>query len=421
MPNKIIDDISLAETRQRSRAYGTLLHEKAEAFDDETAAKNVNDYGLLDQWLAGSEPPERTHDHDSSLWTGTYVASQFYRWRTTGEEEALDNALKSLEGMLTLVPVTGHDPTFARTLRPHEGGTPPPDPGSFTQGAWFQGTAGYEDMDWRCCGNNDMYQGVVYSYVLALRFLPDDAEYDTYRDRIAENIVTLLENNADAQDGQFNEVNANGIAYLATGDGQYLTNYDTLFSPLLEAFVLAGNGLFYLWGITDWSGQHLETVTMLTLQHLVQELKDEGRRGIVKRGWLAGMRNTHTVRYVLWPIAAYSFGDPGPGYEDIFAEAMWGMREAVYPKDSLDVDRRVDPAWTASPIPSLFWKFDWMDGGRHQGLYGRPLFTRGTSSCFWTTSPLDVGGGPTPWRDSGADYLHAYWMARAYGLLTSND
>ncbi|MBZ0274429.1 hypothetical protein K8I61_20525 [bacterium] len=413
--NKIVDDISLTETMLRARAFGHTLGEKAAMMDAETPDKYLMEAGMIARYVIGSDPPDWLDEYDSTLWTGTYLASQAFRYQTTGEADALDNMIRALSALFICVDITDDPAIFARTVRPIEDGTPG-DP------AWIAGTGDLDGLEWRTGQNNDMAKGIEYGFLMALLTLPDDPAYDDLRDGIAARSVALVENDPELKDGSFNELIMSGIAYLATGDDTYRQRYDSLFNPAYELWVRAGNGMFYLWGISDWSGQHLNTVGMLTLQLLADAMDDAPRRALIRAGWEAGMHNTPATRYVLFPIAAYAFGDPGPGYDKIFEEAIWGLREVPYPKGWFYTDYRIDPGWCASPLPALFWKFDWLQGGRHQALYARPYFELNSSSCLWTNNPLEVGGGGVGnWIDASADYLHAYWLARRYGLLTASD
>lgn len=52
---------------------------------------------------------------NSGFWTATYVASQAYRYKVTGEAEALENLKRTLQGMLDLMRITGVPGLFARS------------------------------------------------------------------------------------------------------------------------------------------------------------------------------------------------------------------------------------------------------------------------------------------------------------------
>jgi hypothetical protein len=121
-------------------------------------------------------------------------------------------------------------------------------------------------------------------------------------------------------------------------------------------------------------------------------------------------------------VGAYAFADPPADTDDVLAEAIWGLREIPFPKQNFATDQRLDPEWCASPIPSLFWKFDWMTGGRFQGLYGNPLFERDASETYFNGGPFSVAAGASPWfGGGGADFLHAYWLGRYFGVIDETE
>ena len=421
VPNKIIDEISMTETMLRARAYSKTLGEKATLFDQDMPELFINPSGMIAQWKTGTQPPEHKADYDSSLWTGTYVASQLYRWDLTGSPEALDNALNSLDAMF-LLPDMPDDPTmFARTMRLHQEDAAPPHPVQYQHGQWYQGVDDLDWLDWQCCGNNDMLEGISYAYAAALFFLSEHPDYDQIRQKIGERSVSLLENSNVVYGSDFDLFIMLGLAYLATDDEQYRTRFDAEYSEFLQMWIRIGNGEFYVWGVSDWSGQHLNTVSMIAQHLIVMMMDDQSRMAAYESGWIWGMRLAHKIRYVLWPIAGYAFGNIEEGLSDVLAEAVWGLRETPYPKEDFDIDFRINPGWCASPLPSLFWKLDWEYGGRHQGLYAQPYFRQGSSSCFWKDGPMKVSQGESEWRHNGADYLHAYWLGRWGGLPMAED
>jgi hypothetical protein len=408
IPNKVTDSISALESERRADAFKYTLSEKAAFFEEESWQENINDQGYIVRNMAG----EFEYDYDSLLWTGTYVASQAYRYMATGNADALDRMLFSLDALVKAVEITGDPTTFARTIRTiGQGGKYP---------AWNPGSGDFAGLEWRCCGNNDMLHGITYGFTVALMALPADPAYDDLRDRMAAAAVSLVENNVDARDDLGNAVPMNWLAWKLTGDPAYYTAYDQAFNVLVQIWARAGGGMFYLYGVSDWSGQHLNTLFEMILAMITQQDSDP-RFALVEKGFETGMRLTETVRQALYVLAAYSLTDPDPDYDELFDEAIWVLRELPWPKKNLNIDMRVTESWCASPLPSLFWKFDWATGGRHQGLYGTPPFMRGSSSTVWKDNPLGVNGSENDEFDSGTDFLHAYWLAKYNGLITGDE
>ena len=410
--NKWVDEISMAESMLRARGFAPTLGDKAANFDAEMPVYYLNSLGMFSMALYNSMPLQQSESGDGLLWSGCYLGSQVFRYLTTGEPEALANWLRELDGLMLSHDIVQDPTNFARSVRPHlDDGNP----------NWIQGAAPYEAYDWLCCGNNDMIQGLYYGYTLSYIFLPDEPAYDDYRTAIAERAARLADSGQVANDGGFNEIKAHWLAYLTTGEQSYYDHFQELWSnPLLRLWAGGGDGQFYIWGITDWSGQHLDTIGHLILWFLADATADPSI-SVINDGWINGMR-ANQLTQTLWPIAAAAFVDILPGVQDVFDNAVWNMREIPYPKQALSIDKRIDPAWCPSPFPSLPWKFDWMQGGRNQGLYGVPIFGRNMHSCLWVTGPFDYNQNVSDWTDgAGADYLHAYWLGRYYGVFTPED
>ena len=411
----VLDDISLKETARRADAFRYTLDEKAALFDAWTPAYTVNEHGMIADYVLDTEPPEHAEQYDSLLWTGTYVASQAYRYAVTGEAEALENLLFSLDGIITCVEVTGDPTTFARTLR--TAGLP----GAADYPAWNPGAPGYEDLEWRCCGNNDMFSGVGYGYAAALYVLEDDPALDPYRQRMIDTTRSLLENSPVVYDNDFNRITLQWLMCALTGESAYCDAYREDWTALLQTWSRLGNGMFYLYGVSDWSGQHLNTVAHLNLMLLADLTGDAAGYRLLADGMQIGMKMTGTLSQPLYAIAVHALSDPGDAYATVLDDAIWGMRELPYPKSSLVIDNRIRADWGASPLPSLFWKLDYFEGGRHQGLYGTTAFMRNTTSCWWKDSPFWYEGGESAIENNGADYLHAYWLGRMGGVLTGEE
>lgn len=407
--DKWLDDISMAEAMLRRRAYRPTLEEKAALFDAEMPALFLNEPGFVSETLIGSSPLQQEPSYDGLLWNGCYLGSQVFRYLFTGEAEALENWLRILDAQFLAHDIPQDPTTFARTVRPH-----------IADGAkgWAQGEPPYEMYDWRDPANNDMIQGLFYAYALSWIYLPDDPLYDAYRAGIAERSARLADSCSVALDGEFNEIKANWLAWMTTGEQAYRDRYQELWSnPLLRMWVTMGNGMFYLWGVSDWSGQHLDTIGMLALWFLADATGDDSI-AVINQGWVNGMRMNAVTRQILWPIAAAALGNPPASLDEVVDEAIWGLREMPFPKQNLDVNHRIDPFWCASPIPSLFWKLDWMQGGRHQGIYSYPLFQRHVSTNYFVSNPLQYDGGESDWSNGGGpDYLHAYWLGRYFGVI----
>ncbi|MEZ0230119.1 MAG: hypothetical protein ACAI25_15965, partial [Planctomycetota bacterium] len=100
------------------------------------------------------------------------------------------------------------------------------------------------------------------------------------------------------------------------------------------------------------------------------------------------------------------------------------LAEVPFPKPTGDAqyERDVKDAFCLSPYPSLPWKNDWMtNAGRVQAIVGAPLFYRGTDENYWARSPFWTGDGVGKAEPTSQDFLHAYWLGRAAGVIAPTD
>jgi len=83
------------------------------------------------------------------------------------------------------------------------------------------------------------------------------------------------------------------------------------------------------------------------------------------------------------------------------------------------IDRRISDEFCMSPNPSVPWKQDWMqypDPDRTEGLAVYPIFENTMDDCSWKVGP-DYRQGEGV-EVASADFLHLYWYARRFGLLS---
>ena len=132
-------------------------------------------YGtVLDPVFASSDPasPEYsnvvgyTRAGDSAIWTGHYLAAEAFRYQVTRSPEALANARKALQGIHSLLDITGSD-VLARCLIP----TSSPYAAAIQQAEAGNGiyynTLGDQPYFWIGNTSRDQYSGVVFGLSVA--------------------------------------------------------------------------------------------------------------------------------------------------------------------------------------------------------------------------------------------------------------
>lgn len=94
------------------------LEEKAMFFEKQVREKNIR-YGFncsVSRLPEGYSTAQMGPQPSDNLWTGMYIASQLFRYKVTGSEEAKINAYESFEAMERLHTITGIDGLFARSF-----------------------------------------------------------------------------------------------------------------------------------------------------------------------------------------------------------------------------------------------------------------------------------------------------------------
>lgn len=410
--DKVLDPISRQETLARANAYRWTLARKAAFYDDDVAIYFIDPTtGMLGLERVGTQ---LVPSHDSALWTGTYVASQAYRHKLTGSTDALNNVIKSVQGLLTLVEITGNPKTFARTLRPATGNP---------TGTWHAGTGAFANLEWEEGGNNDMFKGVIYGILSAYNVLCDRVSgHQNLCDRIRKDARHIANDLDIARPSGQNRLAAQWLAAYVTGKIGFFIRATAEWA--IQAPVLAQGNVttVYSNGIADWSGTHLSFVEYVVFNTLGQRYPLPGVRAksAVASGVDAIYAHFTKVRMGLWSVAFASLGAaPRPAAAD---DARWRLREFPTPKPQFDVDHRINPAFVMSPYPSQPWKNDWTRNDRTQSLRGYPLFEGMACRVYaWSANTFEYRVNSTGTSFPGADYLHAYWLGRQLGVFAANE
>lgn len=405
--NKVVDAISLAETEVRANAFRASFTDKEKFYQSGLTNEFVGKHGMVFRGIdtAGQEIP----DQDGALWTGVYIYTQALRYQMTGEEEALNNVRRSLQGILTLLNITGNSSTFARTLRPHANTVTAP---------WRAGSGEFAAFDWLEGGNNDMAKGVVLGMIASWEVLPNN---DPLRSSISGNARRLIKMDKfqidEGDNGAmalllYGITNSGFLADVYKGSGQTI-----LRNPLLKEYAKSGGGSFYLFGISDWSGNHLTLTTALCLQRLLSHTNaDDLQAWWAEAPALAWERHLQKLEHPLHAALALASGKLTDlnKRKEALEQIQWAQRSFPLPKHNFNVDHRLRADFVMSPFPTIPWKLDWMtNNDRQQSIRAYPLFEQVVDEYRWNDSHFMLQGyGLTDRRVPGTDYLFLYWLAR---------
>jgi hypothetical protein len=404
---KVPDVIGLVETRMRNRAYRQTFEQKRQYFEQEMPLHHLNSAGMVVDYLPGAQPPGQwLHSGDSTLWTGVYVASQAMRHLMTKEQQALENMLTGLRGLILCFDIAGKDGEFARTIREHQ------EP----LGDWVQGTGAYAAYDWMTGCNNDMLQGYYVGFAWAWMVLKDLPGYAAEKQKMPAILDNLVKHFPVAGDKKDNELKARMLLFWMTNDLNHKLLYEGLWQGVKYFLVDQGNGAFWEYGTSDWSGNHL-IIQGLLVPYLVSSQVKDGHLGELKEGMRKSVERMRHTRLGLYQMIGATLGDFSPAAPEL-EQSLWVLREFPSPKVEHDYDWRIHPQYCMSPFPSLPWKNDWTTTNRLQSLTGYPLFEKVPDIFAWKQGPFGFRRGESPVQSPGMDYLFAYWFGRYYGVVT---
>ncbi len=173
--------------------YMTLA-EKAKHFDDFSVKYNTRNegyhvdrclkkYGDLESgWLPNSD--------NDGLFTGLYCASQCFRYATTGEKEAKENAKKAVEAMIKLTEVTGKSGFTARATRYKD------DPyfGTGNREEWHA-CKDIPDCEWLGETSSDEMTGHYFAYGIYFDLVADKKEKKKIAEVVKKITDHIIENN----------------------------------------------------------------------------------------------------------------------------------------------------------------------------------------------------------------------------------
>ena len=410
--NKVIDGISLQETRVRADAYKWSLGGKADFYDRATVESGIDpDTGMLYEFVSNSG--KGYPSHDGALWTAAYTASQYLRYRLSGDPIALSNIAKSTDGLLKLLEITGDRRVFARTLRKAKGNPVAP---------WVAGQGEFAGLEWEQGGNNDMFKGVMLGMAVAQASLCGQPSGNVALcERIRNDITQVVYRLDVAQGSSYNRLAALWLAAWSTGNP--VAQSETVKEWKRQSSALAsGSNTVYSNGTADWSGTHLSAVQYLLFNLLTEQFPLPGidTKTVLKKGVENVYRQFSRVPMGLWSVVFAAMGTMP--HADARQDALWRLREIPAPKTQVDVDHRIGTDFVMSPFPSAPWKLDWTETDRTQSLRAYPLFEASAYSVYdWKQSVLDYRANTVGGQLPGVDFLFAYWLGRNLGVFGSAD
>jgi hypothetical protein len=343
---------------------------------------------------------------DSAIWTGHWLAAESYRYAVTKSPEALANVKTALNGIQTLMDVSGND-VLARCIVPSDSAYADSIIHEESSNRIYSGSLWGYPFLWVGNTSRDQYSGVFYGLTVA-NDVVNDASVRDMVSYLATRALNYLRSHAwvvEAPDGYISTLFLGRmdqqLSFLKLGrrinPGKFETDYKAE-SILLAPETLAPIGL----EVQDAHGSYykfnLDTINFYGLL-------SSGDNFIVRLSYKGA-----------YDILRKTTDDHGNAFFNMVDRAINGANS----KRDADTVQMLDQ-WLQRPRRDFY--VDLRDkypscGPIDQACQPIPVAERVNSDFLWQRSPfLLYGGGNGLVETAGIDYILPYWMARYYGVI----
>ena len=371
-------------------------------------------YGtVLDPVFASSDPasPEYsnlvgyTRAGDSAIWTGHYLAAEAFRYKVTRSPDALANASRALQGIHSLLDITGSD-VLARCLvptnSPYASGIQQQEAGN---GIYYN-TLGGQSYFWIGNTSRDQYSGVVFGLSVAYDMIDDANMRSLIRQDLTRILIYLLVHNWNVvmPDGKVSTTFAlrpdQQLSFLQAGRnvnpeifGVIYAIYRSVYAPLVIVPIFIDN-------LDDHNHYFKFNLNYINLYDLIR-LEEDGSpyKALYTSAYnlLRGRTREHGNPHFNMIDRALKGADSVRDSETVMLLNLWLLRQ----RRDYFVDLRGE-------FPAC---------GSDRACIPIPVNERVNTDFLWQRSPfLLFGGGAGLVETAAIDYILPYWMARFYGL-----
>ncbi|MBZ0270835.1 hypothetical protein K8I61_02275 [bacterium] len=434
------------DTYNEAPAAGPM-REKAIDYDDFHLANHQPWYGSTVGTTSYSDDTHTTitgHGDfgDSSIWSGTYLSGQAFRYHVTGDAQAKTNALKTASSLSRHLHVTGRTGFIARYVAPQ-------DPLIYPSDAWCEGrdhchhieTGEYAGDWWEGNTSRDQYTGWFFGMVTAYDLIDDQAMRDQIADDVAEVLDELI-----AEDWWITDVDGvpttagpnvlpsqqltwSLIGYHITGEERFADVVRHWVEDSRRGFLRLMN-ISFMNRYAQFYGNNLGHQNMYSLLRLGKVyLSPDDYANILDMFETQTHTFNRLAHNAFFNTIFMSQGDYNPAdteYQDQLEEDLGDFRDApntVYYVDPTDlpidpVSVLLDNLQTQYPfLEELFGSVD------PQSIDAHPVLEQCTTDFLWQRSPYrnEPCGSDNPLvTRPGVDYITAYWMASYHKFLTKD-
>ena len=362
-----------------------------------------------------------TNDNDG-LWTSIYLASECFRYATTGEKEAYDNAVRTflaMEKLQTVNPIPGF---VARSYVAIDESTG-------HDGEWHVSPDG--KWLWKGDTSSDEIVGHMFAYPLFYELVADGEMKERVKsvvqklmDHIVDNGFHLIDldgkptrwgvwspDSLNNSNEWLYEKGINSLQILSflqsatfvTGDPKFEKAYQTLIKEHHYDRNMLVQKMY-----TPFEINHSDDeLSFLPYYCLMRYSKDAGLKKTYEQSLLRSWKAEQNDRIPIWNIISTA----GLNADCDMNVALEELQE--YPLDIITWGVENSQRWDLrkNPLTDRF--------GKAQATRSIPVDERGITKWNSNTYIFDYGGNGTG-EDDGAAWLLPYWMAKYHKLIVEN-
>ncbi len=368
---------------------------------------------------------------DSTIWTGTYLAAEAFRYAVTGQAEAKENAIRTIGALDAHLKITQVPGYIARVAAPD---VPPYNTAYTGHSRYVQGAGEWEGSFWINNTSRDQYTGWFFGMATAYDLIDDQAARELIRQDVkividelrADGYWIIGENNLPTDAGphalKTQRLTWHLIAAHILDDPDYWNLYIQLFEEYKGSLRL--DNFSWLNKYMEYYGFNLAHENFFSLLRLE---RDPERRGFYMDLFYKSIRrHVHYTHNVFFDVIYLSQCERAGGcvdFDDHLADVQNQLFDFQDPPVR-DVPKTI-PAWPLDPL-SVFlsdfvdqYNLRWLFDIDYQTLDPHPVLYRCPRSFMWQKSPYNITcpGGDGTEVYPGIDYIIPYWMGRYFSFI----